>query len=275
MNIAHIVDVLVVGGLETYITTLLNELCKNNNVFLIGQYISKEMRDSLDSKVKVLEHKEDYGVYEDFIIKNNIEILHGHPAAALGISVDIGKKFHIPVVFTYHGLWGWNCPIHKDVNKIISVSTEVYDLLTKNSSNIDKVEIIQNGIDSTKIFDKNTDNKNTDINILFVGRIDKDKIYSIRKIISALKLLEFLDIKLKIAGSGSYLDELKDEVPNWVEVLGFVDGMNKVLNQSDLQPIDGNLIFTKCHILRIKTLLLFYFGTGFGLWKVLRILIKF
>jgi len=229
MNIAHLTDVLVIGGLETYIATLLNALSEENNVYLIGQYISLEMKNSLNSKVIVFEKKLDYIEYENFIVENNIQILHGHPADSLGVSTYIGNKLNIPVVCTYHGLWGWNNTIYDKINKLITISDEVKNKVGNVCKFNNKIEVIQNGIDSNRIYYKNIKKNNN--TILFLGRIDADKRYSIKHIVKAL---ENLDVVFKIAGAGSHYDTLKSEVSDKVEFLGYVENVNNILNESSI-----------------------------------------
>lgn len=229
MNIVHMVDVLVIGGLETYLSTLLNGLSENNNVHLIGQYISKEMRDSLSNNVKVFEKKMDIKAYQEYIKDNNIEIIHCHPHDALQIGTDIADNLILPVVCTYHGLWGWNYQVHNKINKLLAVSTEVYNILLQDNYPLEKLEIIQNGIDSKKIFCKNLINK--DNTILFIGRLDTDKYYSLTHIIKAM---ENMNIKLYVAGMGSHYDQLKAEVPQWVIMLGFIQNINDVVNDASI-----------------------------------------
>jgi glycosyltransferase involved in cell wall biosynthesis len=233
MNILHIADVLVAGGLETYLSTLLNGLSTNNNVHLISQHMSLEMINSLNSNVFAREIKIDYPIYEKYIQDNNIEIIHGHPHDALNISVALGQKFNIPVVFTYHGLWGWIRGVHDKIDKMIVISNEVNEILSKDNRLNGKIEVIQNGIDNNKIYHKQSDVENT---ILFIGRIDPDKYYSIKKVIEGISEL---NIRLIVAGSGSHFDTLMNEVPEWVEMLGYVDNMNEVINNANIVIATG------------------------------------
>jgi glycosyltransferase involved in cell wall biosynthesis len=235
LNILHVADVLSFGGFETHIATLLNGFInKSNNVYLIGQYIAKEMYDLLDSRIKVLEHKLDYDVYEDFIVNNNIQLLHGHPADGTGICNHLGNKLNLPVIITYHGFYGWNHTIHKNVKNIVTVSKEVSDrLVLTDSTLINKIKIIQNGIDINKFYPMGNNVENT---VLFIGRIDADKYYSIKKIISAL---DGLGITLLVAGHGAYYDNLNAEKPDWVKLLGYVDKMNDVISQSNIVIATG------------------------------------
>ena len=230
MNIVHIADVLAVGGLETNIATVLNGLSeRGHNASLISQYVSVEMYNALNTSVNVLNEKLDYSIYEKYILDNNIQVIHVHPYEALSIGVTLAENFNLPVVSTYHGLWGWNRTIHNKFNSMIAVSQEVKDLLVKNTELINKIVIIQNGIDINKFYKKDMpESKST---ILFIGRLDLDKVYSIKHIINAVK---DLDVNLLIAGSGGEFDNLKKIVPDWVTLLGHVEDMNEVINQASI-----------------------------------------
>lgn len=228
MNIAHLTDNLVYGGFETHISTLLNGLSnKGHNVHLISQRLSKELYDSLDSNIKTLELPRDIEVYTNYIKDNDIEILHGHPVEALGICVEIANKLQLPKVITYHGLYGWNWGTHNDVDRLITVSDEV-----KNKINLAKVVVIKNGINNNKIFKKYEYDSNKPM--LFIGRLDADKFYCIKTLISVLKNF---NVKLVVAGSGSYIDELIKIKPLFVETLGYINDMdllNEVINNSSI-----------------------------------------
>jgi len=243
MNICHIADNLVLGGLETYLATLLNKLAedKNNNIHLITQQISAEMFDMLSSNVNLFVKEycnNTHNEYVEYIKSNNIELINSHPASALGISIILKRILNIPVVFTYHGLWGWNYHCHNEIDKLITVSNEVKDLLL-NTSVKDKLEVIQSGINTDLIFDDGRDNNIDDtLTILFSGRIDADKYFGIKILISALKQMN-KDIVLNVAGDGSHYDELKlhiqrEGVTGVVKPYGYVSDMNRVLNNADI-----------------------------------------
>lgn len=236
-NICHFADVLFVGGLETYIASLLNSLVKDgHNAFLVAQRMSKEMYDLLDDRVIVLESLINYDLYNKFIIDNKIEVLHAHPVDMIPTCFELSKKHNIPMLATYHGQYGWCHNLHGQF-PIISVSKEVKDILKKDIRLSNKIYYIQNGIDTSEFYPIDTDRNDKNFNILFIGRIDVDKKYSINNIISATENMK--NIKLNIAGMGAEFDEVKSTVPNYVNMLGYRDDMNKIINDADIVIATG------------------------------------
>jgi len=243
MNIAHIADVLVIGGLETYLATLLNKLSENkdNNIHLITQHISAEMIQMLSPDVKVFVKEycdKTHNEYVEYMKSNNIALINSHPYSALGIGIILKRLLNIPVVFTYHGLWGWNYKCHNEIENLIAVSNEVQNLLINCSELKDKIKVIQSGINTDVIFDKGQNKNKYKKNILFSGRIDADKYYGIKLIIDAILNIT-PNFVLNIAGHGSHYDELKlyieqKELTNIVHLYGYVSDMNTVLNDADI-----------------------------------------
>ncbi len=231
MHILHLAENLNFGGLETHIITLCHEFKKlGHRPFVFAMVMSREFQEQLKHlKIDYMVEISCSGLPE-YITKNNIQVLHGHPAATIHISAELGNKLDLPVAVTYHGLYGWGWHSHDKIAKIICVSREVYDKLAPVPGFSSKLEVIQNGIDLDTFSPSGV--LGTGRQVLFIGRLDPDKYYSLNIIINALRSIP--GIKLSVAGSGPYFDRLKSEAPPWVTCLGYVQNMPLIINQADI-----------------------------------------
>ena len=90
-----------------------------------------------------------------------------------------------------------------------------------------KIIVLPNAVNIPEFTTKEVQNP---INILFMGRIEKNK--GLKEIISALELLkESQSFRFKIAGDGpdkvEFIDECKRKIPNHFDYLGVVSGVEK------------------------------------------------
>ena len=236
-NICHFSDVLFVGGLETYIASLLNALVDDgHNAFLVGQRISKEMYDLLDNRVIIMESLINYSLYSKFIINNKIDVLHAHPVDMIPTCFELSKKHNIPMTITYHGQYGWCHNLHGQF-PIVAVSKEVQNILNKDIRLSNRIHYIQNGIDTLQFYPQNKKNDSEKFKILFIGRVDIDKKYSINKIVQATRNMR--NIELIVAGMGAEFDNVKKSVPMYVKMLGYRTDMNEIINEADIVIATG------------------------------------
>ncbi len=98
--------------------------------------------------------------------------------------------------------------VQKKFSKIISVSESVkhYSLKTY-ETNKNKITVIHNGINFDKYYNSYKDKKSKEIIIGSAGRLTKQK--GFEKLIFAMSLIEDENIKLKIAGEGKSLYDLR------------------------------------------------------------------
>jgi glycosyltransferase involved in cell wall biosynthesis len=164
-----------------------------------------------------------------FIKVRDIQVLHAHPTA-VPLAVAIGRTLGLPVVATYHGFFGWRWDMHGVLAKLICISLQVYDQLKSDPNLAGKLVVIQNGID-IDIF-KPVRLPSDGRKILFIGRLDADKYYSLKIIIEALAAIP--GVELLVAGPGAYYDQLKAEAPSWVKCLGFVRDMPALINEAGI-----------------------------------------
>lgn len=250
MRIMHLAENLSFGGLETQILSLCKEFQKlGHQPFIYAMVMSTEYEDQLkELNIQYMMDILPGDRLREFIRKNRIQVLHGHPAATVSHTAVLGHELHLPTVVTYHGLYGWNLQAHNNITGIVCVSREVYDKLAQvDPASIPKLTVIQNGID-TGIFKpaRQTGNirERAEVSpaagiqqpgcpvILFIGRLDLDKYHALKIIIEALGSIS--PAELWVAGSGAYYDRLKSEAPPWVRCLGYIRDMPAVINQANI-----------------------------------------
>lgn len=231
MRIMHLAEALVFGGLETQILSLCQEFIKAGHTpFVFARLMSIEFQQQLEELgVQYMFDSSGDGLAR-YVTEHGIQVLHGHPVA-VPLAAAIGERLRLPVVATYHGLFGWNWETHRRIAKIICISQEVYDrLVLGNPDIVPKLVIIQNGVDTERFrpFHRSGGGKN----LLFVGRLDLDKRYSLKIVFEAVEALP--GVELLVAGSGPYLEELRLDAPPFVKWLGYVKDMAPVINQADV-----------------------------------------
>lgn len=102
------------------------------------------------------------------------------------------------------GIWGrksMKTRARKEVDHFIAVSTRAKDALVAEGTNPNKITVIPYGIDTKRFANHHADNDKTSLNILFVGRLEKEK--GILDLLEVFKRLSNRKLHLTIVGSGS------------------------------------------------------------------------
>ena len=180
----------------------------------------------------------------NIIRKWKLDVIHSHTEFSVGTFARfISRQFNIPLVHTYHTLYEdyvyyitkgyFDKPSKKIVeyltqfycdktaNELIVPTKKIYDLF-KEKYNVDKnIYVIPTGIEIDRFYEENIDPKSVDevrnkigvsskdFNILFVGRIAKEK--NIDLLLQAQEIINTRDkkINLIIIGDGPDMDEYK------------------------------------------------------------------
>ncbi|MBO5376403.1 MAG: glycosyltransferase family 4 protein [Bacilli bacterium] len=181
----------------------------------------------------------------NIIRKWKLDVIHSHTEFGVGTFARIiSRQFNIPLVHTYHTMYEdythyitrgyfeksskkiveyltlFYCD--KTANELIVPTKKTYDLF-KEKYEVDKnIYIIPTGIEIDRFFIENVDNSNVEkikkklnivfssFNIVFVGRLAKEK--NVDLLLSAHKniIKEKKDINLIIIGDGPDMDEYKE-----------------------------------------------------------------
>ena len=181
----------------------------------------------------------------NIIRKWKLDVIHSHTEFSVGTFARfISRQFNIPLIHTYHTLYedyvyyitkGYfdkpskkvveyltNFYCDKTANELIVPTKKIYDLF-KEKYNVDKnIYIIPTGIEIDRFYIENVDKKSVDdirkklnldkksFNILFVGRLAKEK--NIDLLLEAQKdiLEKEKNVNLIIVGDGPDMDEYKE-----------------------------------------------------------------
>lgn len=234
----------VLGGFETHLATLITELVTKGYKIFIDCYVLKNLpvKRRILERIHVLENVPLENIIS-FIKDNKIDVIHGQSFASMERSCILSKKTGVPYVLTIHG------PLINSSKKalqaldrasrIIAVSREVADLLaeiypyTKN-----KTVVIENGV-NTGVYRFSPCEKKTELlTLLFIGRLDRDRIDGLEKLISAYELAGYA--RLIICGDGNKSMSLRKKYKDTtIEFWGAVNNPAYLMGQADVVVATG------------------------------------
>ena len=237
------------GGVASFYNAVLPQISKalyKINVLEIG---------STSNTPKFLQYVTDQYSFNKRLTAST-QLVHINPSLGFksfirdGLFVILAKRKKIPVVVFFHG---WNKSFERYLTKylhwffklsfsradaFIVLASEFKNFLRKIGIKT-PIYIETTAIDETLVRDFDIANKihdlsaSTDIRILFLSRLEREK--GVFETIDAVKLLidQGLPVTLSIAGDGPILDELKDYTKqlrfekNQIQFLGYVSGDDK------------------------------------------------
>ncbi|AKG73422.1 glycosyltransferase family 4 protein [Salinicoccus halodurans] len=147
----------------------------------------------------------------------NFDIIHTHPGPSRKAALHLSKRYNIPLIITYHGMWTDSLKLYIErVDAIVSVSEGVQDFVRSQvSTDSKKFHVIPNGFDPSIYSDLLTfDETQNNLKIGLFTRLDKDKefILNIFKIaLTHLQTKVDYKITVNIVGSGSLKEEFLEE----------------------------------------------------------------
>ena len=246
MKILHVGEY-VNGGVATYLRTLLNGLQKYNdieNYLLISEYKSQKKWDSITKKVFYYKYKRSiFNIFSaikqihEVIEEVNPDIIHIHSTWA-GLFVRLPylfRKRKAKIIYQSHG-WAFLMDtsnykkniyalveriLSMPTDKIINISNYEQNQAIKYGLNKNKMIMIYNGVED-KVNKSNLKlnwDKNK-INLLFVGRLDKQK--GLDLFLDVYNKMKLENIHLYVIGT-SVLDNNLPQNTKYVTYLGWVD----------------------------------------------------
>lgn len=246
MKILHVGEY-VNGGVATYLRTLLNRLQKYNdieNYLLISEYKSQKNWENITKKVFYYKYKRSIvNIFSaikqihEVIEKVNPDIIHVHSTWA-GLFVRLPylfRKRKAKIIYQSHG-WAFLMDTSKykkniyalverilsmPTDKIINISNYEQNQAIKYGLNKNKMIMIYNGVED-KVNKSNLKlnwDKNK-INLLFVGRLDKQK--GLDLFLDVYDKMKLENIHLYVIGT-SVLDNNLPQNTKYVTYLGWVD----------------------------------------------------
>lgn len=215
MKIAHIFYSLTYGGIETLLVSILNWQILNNynvTIILINNLIDESLKDSLDSRINIIQlnrnpkSKSPVSILKlnFFLIKHNYDILHIHSAA---IGNFIQPKLRAKRILHIHSTKQITDLKLPKYDKCIAISQAVKSVLNSEYK-INNIDVIYNGIDFNNFVKRNSNSVTN--KIICIGRLDT-QIKNQNGIIN-----EFSEIKNQInanlyfVGDGPDMDLLKN-----------------------------------------------------------------
>lgn len=246
MKILHVGEY-VNGGVATYLRTLLNGLQKYDDVenyLLISEYKSQQGWENITKKVFYYKYKRSISniflaikQIHEVIEKVNPDIIHVHSTWA-GLFVRLPylfRKRKAKIIYQSHG-WAFLMDTSKykkniyalverilsmPTDKIINISNYEQNQAIKYGLNKNKMIMIYNGVED-KVNKSNLKlnwDKNK-INLLFVGRLDKQK--GLDLFLDVYDKMKLENIHLYVIGT-SVLDNNLPQNTKYVTYLGWVD----------------------------------------------------
>ena len=246
MKILHVGEY-VSGGVATYLKTLLSGLQKYNdieNYLLISEYKSQKDWDNIAKKVFYYKYRRNiFNIFSaikqiyEVIKKVNPDIIHVHSTWA-GLFVRLPyliRKRKAKIIYQSHG-WAflmdtsnYKKNIYALVEKILSIPTDKIinisnyeqNQAVKYGLNKNKMVMIYNGVED-KINKSNLKLNwdNNKINLLFVGRLDRQK--GLDLFLDVYNKIKLENIHLYVIGT-SVLDDNLPNSTKYVTYLGWVD----------------------------------------------------
>lgn len=228
LNILHVYDYMKLGGAETHIITLASELSRRGEnlyiaasdgpaVEMLRQYNIPFFNLNLNDTELQLE-----SILEliKLIRNKKIDIIHAHPFNSQIVSAIAGAVTNTPVITTIHGLYSTpssNKFFTSLFSKYIYISEEVLDYQVNNNLIPDKsknlIKVINN---SVPLINSDIDEsffRDGKLNLIYISRLDRDKYKSIIFTIeSAIKIREYLNLKLTILGNGSETLDIQKKI---------------------------------------------------------------
>lgn len=173
----------------------------------------------------------------NIIRKWKLDVIHSHTEFSVGIFARVlSRQFNIPLVHTYHTLYedyvhyitkGYfdkpskkiveyltNFYCDKTTNELIVPTKKIFDLFQEKYDVEKNIYVIPTGIEIDRFFVENVDNKEVvklkkelkisdkDFNILFVGRLGKEKNIDLLLYAQKVLLKKHKNINLIIVGDG-------------------------------------------------------------------------
>lgn len=241
MKILMISDSTLIGGVETHILTLSEELVSRGHT--VVAVTSNKHLETKFSEIGVKQYtlpicltleKENlknipkflFSVFQliNIIKKDEIDIIHSHGplSSSVYLSYLVSKILRKTLVYTIHGIlphkifWNFFRYFGSKCNATIAISYEIKDYLSSNLKiDVKKIQVIYNGINLDKYVSAKVETNtlgNSTKKIVHITRLDREKIEATLKIINAVPeiMKSFSNIHLIIVGDGERFREVAE-----------------------------------------------------------------
>lgn len=184
----------------------------------------------------------------NYVRENNIGIIHSN-TSVVNVGALISKYTGIKHVWHIREFADMDFNIYplvrkKTYYKCMNANTSRFICISKAVANhyyeldLDKKEIVYNGIDSSNFIDLSEKNEQENLNILIAGRVSPPKGQK-EAVFACLKLFEegYHNFKLYIAGSGKPYFKIPEEIKHNVVFMGQVENMPNIRKNMDFELV--------------------------------------
>jgi glycosyltransferase involved in cell wall biosynthesis len=230
MKIAMLADRLVMGGLETHIVTVVNELLRRgHHVLLNTAYTNPELLAAINQSAGFFQHRKWSANPRADLSGFKPDLVHSHPFTAIFRGYEAAKVLGKPFFVTMHGLYDFGLDrsplgnlVAGTVKAVIAVDHRVESVLQSSMAHPEKITVIYNGIDTSRFQPgqaSETDYSDYGLcgqwpTIMVISRMDDGKERPIEQLLDcALDLAEALQgVNLIIVGDGGRFFRLQTKV---------------------------------------------------------------
>lgn len=226
MNIVQIIGSLRVGGAEKQFVHLSNELCKNNNLYIVvlSDAADDAIKSLVDKRIKTTIIKSRLIYFPIvilklvlFFVKNKIDVVHTHMFWASFYGIFAAKIARVKTTLTSeHGMNPWKKTIHHFIEKWLSSLCTVRVCVSKDIAKnrllrdgfvAEKTVVIPNGVPQGEYLPRSWGKT---LNLISVGRFIEAKDYpTLLLTIKKLTEEENIVIHLTIVGDGPLQDKMQ------------------------------------------------------------------
>jgi glycosyltransferase involved in cell wall biosynthesis len=155
VKIAMLADRLVMGGLETHIVTIVNELLRRDHrVLLNTAYTNPALLTALDPSPGLFQHRPWSDNPPADLRGFHPDLIHSHPFTAIFRGYEVVKRLRKPFFVTMHGLYDFGLDrshlgnlVAGTAKAIVAVDHRVAAVLQSSIAHPEKIRVIYNGID--------------------------------------------------------------------------------------------------------------------------------
>lgn len=192
MHIALATDrIASIGGIETHVATLAEELCRMGHQIsiLFPNIVEPEVfAHAIDAGARLVQLAK--SSWPDFVLERRVDLFHAHSAGATDVAVTIGRRLSLPVVTTVHGP-GQHIPATCEKMGVIFVSREIER--AKARPGLPSI-VIENGVNIER-FRPEKGARPSGFVIMYLGRVGPSKQVGVLSLKRAVRNLPSVSLR--------------------------------------------------------------------------------
>jgi glycosyltransferase involved in cell wall biosynthesis len=230
MKIAILADRLVMGGLETHIITVTNELLRRGHrVLLNAAAVNPEILEQFDHSSGRFELVLWSGLPVEDLRAFDPDLIHAHPFTAIFRGYESARLLKKAFFVTMHGLYDFGLDrsplgnlVCARVKRVIAVDHRVAELLAGSIAAPQKITVIYNGLDLRRFLPRalrRTDRSLWGLQpewatLVVISRMADGKEQTVFQLVEAIPQLaaRMAGVNLLIVGAGCRFSELQERI---------------------------------------------------------------